>query len=293
MQAKILPVFILCLCASWTLAELCCASQESDRMSEKENYFIKLIGTREGWPENMTDDEARIMGEHFLYLKNLVLQKKVITAGPVMDPVFGLIILQVDSEEEAREIMENEPSVVQGVHTYEMQPMHLSLLADNYSSEKYAKKPTDRVIHHEAVVEASLDKVWKTWTTTEGVKTFFSPHARIDLRIGGPFEIYFDTGQPYGSRGSEGCVILSYLPKKMLSFSWNAPPSLGEMRDRKTHAVLFFEPLDSARVKVSFDHYGWGEGERWDEVYEYFDRAWTYVFGNFEKRFKEGPLKWE
>ena len=269
------------------------AAEGSENMSEKKDYFVRLIGTREGWPNNMTDDEDRIMGEHFVFLKTLVLEKKVVAAGPVMDPTVGLIILRADSEEEAREIMENEPSVVQGLHTYELQPMHLSLLVDNYSSEKYAENPANRMIHREAVIEASLDKVWKTWTTTEGVNTFFSPHAKIDLRIGGPFEIYFDTSQPYGSRGSEGCVILSYLPKKMLSFSWNAPPSLGEMRDRKTHAVLLFDQLGSGRVKVSFDHFGWGEGEKWDEVYEYFDRAWTYVFGNFEKRFKEGPLKWE
>ncbi|MBD3218024.1 MAG: hypothetical protein GF310_07075, partial [candidate division Zixibacteria bacterium] len=70
-------------------------------MSQKEHYFVKLLGTREGWPQNMSDEETRIMDEHFAYLRKLVLQKKVVAAGPVIDPVFGLIMLRVDSEEEA------------------------------------------------------------------------------------------------------------------------------------------------------------------------------------------------
>jgi uncharacterized protein YciI len=100
-------------------------------MNQKQHYFVRLLGTRAGWPDNMTADEERIMGEHFVYLKNLVAAKKVVMAGPVMNPTFGLIVLQVESEAEAREIMAREPSVTQGVHTYEMQPLVLSLLMEH------------------------------------------------------------------------------------------------------------------------------------------------------------------
>lgn len=100
-------------------------------MSKRQHYFVRLLGMRPGWPENMTADEERIMGEHFLYLKNLVTEQKVVMAGPVWNPTFGLMILQVESEAEAREIMAHEPSVTQGVHTYEMQSMVLSLLMKN------------------------------------------------------------------------------------------------------------------------------------------------------------------
>lgn len=257
-------------------------------MPKREHYFVRLIGTRPGWPENMTDEESRIMGEHFIYLKNLVAQKKVIAAGPVMDPTFGLIILQVDSRDEAIEIMKNEPSIMQGVHTYEIQPMTLSLLAENISPDKFVANPGNRVIHREAVVPATIDEVWSAWTTTEGVHSFFSTNAKVELRIGGPYEIYFDMSANPGFRGSEGCIVLSYLPKKMLSFSWNAPPALGEIRNRRTHAVLMFNEVKPGSTKVTFDHIGWGTGPEWDEVYDYFDRAWTYVFTNFEKSFRDG-----
>ena len=47
----------------------------------------------------------------------------------------------------------------------------------------------------------------------------------MDLRIGGPFELYFGGPDvPHDQRGSNGCQVLTYVPGEMLSFTWNAPP---------------------------------------------------------------------
>lgn len=100
-------------------------------MSTKLHYFVRLLGKRPGWPADMTPDEKEIMAEHFEYLKQLVAEKKVVVAGPVWKPTFGLMILRVDSETEARKIMAEEPSVRKRHHSYEMQEMVLSLLMPN------------------------------------------------------------------------------------------------------------------------------------------------------------------
>ncbi len=97
-------------------------------MERKLHFFVRLLGRRPDWPEGMTSEEEEIMGEHFNYLKDLVAEKRLVVAGPVMNPTFGLIILRVESEHEARSIMDKEPSVVKRLHNYEMQPMTLSLL---------------------------------------------------------------------------------------------------------------------------------------------------------------------
>ncbi len=47
-------------------------------------------------------------------------------------------------------------------------------------------------------VKAPVDAVCDAWTTTEGVKTFFAPDARVEPRPGGPFEIFFN---PYAKPG--------------------------------------------------------------------------------------------
>ncbi len=254
-------------------------------MERPEQYLVELIGTRPTWPDDVTPEELKIMSKHFQYLKRLTHDKKVITAGPVFDFKFGLIILQVASEQEAHEIMDTEPSVVAGLHTYKMSKMNVSLLCDYTPPYRFVTEPTDKAVVKEVTVTASLDDVWKAWTTTEGVKSFFSPNARVDLRVGGPYEIYFDMSAPYGSRGSEFCRVLSYLPKKMLSFEWNAPPSFGDLRGTHTIVAMQFEPLPDNKVKVTLTHHGWGEGEDWQAVYDYFDKAWGSVMSSFEKTF--------
>lgn len=283
---------LICMAVVALAASLVQADDGGSEMAQTYDYFVKLTGTREGWPENMTPDEERIMSEHYQYLLDLVAKKKIFLAGPVLDPVFGLIVLRASTEQEAREIMDNEPSVVQGVHTYELHPMRVSLLVDHVSKNRYVENPGDRMIRKEVTVPTTLESAWEAWTTTDGVKTFFSSSAHVELRPGGPFEIYFNAEAPAGSQGSEDCQILSFLPMQVLSFEWNAPPQFGELRDKRTQVVLLFDRIDSGHVKVTFTQLGWGDGEKWDELYVYFDRAWSYVLGNFKKRFAEGPVDW-
>jgi len=240
----------------------------------------------------MTPGEERIMTDHYFYLKELTAKKKVITAGPVFDPVFGLIILQTESEEEARSIMDNEPSVVQGVHTYKISPMRVSLLIDHLAPERYPLEISDKILVKEELIDAPVDSVWEAWTTPGGARTFFSADNKIELRPGGPYEIYFNHEAACGQRGSEGCRILSYLPKEMLSFEWNAPPDFGPLRNQHTQITVRFESPASGQTRVILTQTGWGVGENWDRLYDYFERAWSYVLGNLKKRFADGPLDW-
>ncbi len=260
---------------------------------ETKQYLVRLLGTRADWLNDMTEDEQKIMEDHFNYFKDLVKKEKCLMAGPCKDPVFGLVILDVASEAEAKEIMDSEPSVIGGIHTYDMNPFHLSLMSDYTPKDRYPEKIADLALTKEVTVKASITDVWNAWTTTEGVNSFFSPNAKVELRVGGSYEIYFLTDQPYGGRGSEYCKILSYLPNKMLSFDWNAPPHFGKLRFIHTRVIVTFEDLHDGNVKVTMSHVGFGEGEDWFKVYEYFDQAWGYVMTNFEKLYAEGkePFK--
>lgn len=130
-----------------------------------------------------------------------------------------------------------------------------------------------RVIREEAVVGACVEEVWNAWVTEEGVKSFLAPACSIDVRVDGPYEILFDPGTEPGQRGAEGVRILAFEPKKMLSFTWNAPPELPEVRKQWTHVVIRFEELPGDRTKLTLTHDGWGEGKEWDEAFAYFTRA--------------------
>lgn len=141
-------------------------------------------------------------------------------------------------------------------------------------------EPTDRQIVEARVVEASPGVCWDMWTTSEGVGSFLTENNKVELRIGGPYEVYFAMQLPEGQRGSEGCKILSYLPQRMLSFEWNAPPTFPEIRGKHTRVVVMFEEVDGG-TRVELTHLGFGSSEQWGRVHEYFTKAWPRVMDSF------------
>jgi uncharacterized protein YndB with AHSA1/START domain len=155
--------------------------------------------------------------------------------------------------------------------------------AQNSENDKSNVQPTmkitDKRIVKSATVKCQIDTAWWKWTTHEGLLTFFGADNKIELLPGGAFEIYFNTEAPQGLRGSEGCKVLSYLPKQMLSFSWNAPPSLMEARESGyyTWVVVNFKSVSGSETEITLNHLGWPEGIMWEAVYNYFDKAWGTV----------------
>lgn len=156
---------------------------------------------------------------------------------------------------------------------------------------------SERAVRKEVQVSAAVEKVWKAWTTDDGVVTFFAPKARIELTVGGSYELYFDLEAPKGSKGGEGCRVLSFLPTEMLSFEWNAPPEFPNVRkeqmQKHTWVVVQFYPVGRNQTKVRLTHLGWKEGEEWEKVFQYFMRAWDIVLGRLEHVFTaRKPIDW-
>ena len=142
-------------------------------------------------------------------------------------------------------------------------------------------------------MEATPQEVWRAWTTVEGVKTFFAPDALIELRLNGKYEILFDLDQPEGRRGSEGSKILSYAPESMLSFSWGAPPNFAESRAELAQwVVLYFLQVGDRRTLVRLLEFGWKDSEEGEQVYGYFDKAWSSVLSSLAQSFVKGPVDW-
>lgn len=142
---------------------------------------------------------------------------------------------------------------------------------------------SDQFIFKTAVVGLPIEAVWQMWTTHQGLKSFIGYDNNICMLPGGAYEIYFNKEANAGEKGSETCKVLSYLPHKMLSFSWNAPPEYPYVRNNpyKTWVVLAFETTAEGLTKVELYHLGWPIGEAWDEVYHYFDVAWGKVMVRF------------
>jgi uncharacterized protein YndB with AHSA1/START domain len=134
-----------------------------------------------------------------------------------------------------------------------------------------------RSIAKEIVVGAGADEVWAAWTSSDGIAAWWNPPiTRIDLRIGGPFELLFSVDEPEGLRGSEGCKYLAYVPGEMVAFTWNAPPHLA-LRATHTWVVITFTRLGDTATGVRLVHTGFLEGPDWTAYSDYFDDAWDRV----------------
>lgn len=93
-------------------------------------YQLKLIPTLLD-ESNWTEKENEIVQQHFKALQNLQIEGKLIMAGRTlnMDPTgFGIVILELESEEEAQTLMENDPAVKEGIMRATLYPYHVALI---------------------------------------------------------------------------------------------------------------------------------------------------------------------
>lgn len=95
------------------------------------SFFIKIQPVR---PEMLfigsTSEEEQIITGHFAYLKDLTDAGVVLLAGRTLntDPSsFGIVIFTASSEQEARQVMHNDPAVKQRVMRAELNPFRIAL----------------------------------------------------------------------------------------------------------------------------------------------------------------------
>jgi uncharacterized protein YndB with AHSA1/START domain len=149
-----------------------------------------------------------------------------------------------------------------------------------------------KAVHKELIVDAQPESVYAAWTTPEGITSFFGPACNVKLETNGPYEILFFPDAEEGFRGAEGCNVLAYQPSRMLSFTWSAPPQFPEIRRQRTAVIVRFHPIVGGGTRITLDHIGWGVGSDWDNVFEYFTKAWDVVLFRLKVRFDEGPIEW-
>jgi uncharacterized protein YciI len=94
----------------------------------KQNYFVKLISPRTTFPQDITEEERLLMVAHSRYFDEQFAAGRLLLYGPVMatSGAFGLAVLEVEGEAEARRFGEGDPSVIAGLNRFEICPMRVS-----------------------------------------------------------------------------------------------------------------------------------------------------------------------
>ncbi len=90
---------------------------------EKQFYAVYLNPSRSDFATTMSESEKAIMMQHVAYWMEMLRQGKVYAFGPVIDPkeIYGLGIVVVESEQELKNIIANDPAGK--INKYEYFPM--------------------------------------------------------------------------------------------------------------------------------------------------------------------------
>ncbi len=151
-----------------------------------------------------------------------------------------------------------------------------------------------KIIHFQLDLDAPIQAVYDAWTTEAGLISFFAPAVNLDFRPGSAYEIFFNPENPPGSRGAEGMIVMAFDAPTFLAFTWNAPPTLPDVRDHLSHVTIRLEALNENKTRLNFKEDGFGEGGQWEERVDYFLGAWgEVVLPRLALRFAEGPVDWE
>jgi uncharacterized protein YndB with AHSA1/START domain len=143
----------------------------------------------------------------------------------------------------------------------------------------------DKVLVLEVTVPAPLNAVWEAFTTSEGLSTWLTPGAVVELKEGGEWTAHF----PGGSTG--GGTILSFVPEKELVLSAMAPDKFPTVRVTRTKARFQFEAAGNSTI-VRLTQTGWKDGEEWVKAYEYLTVGNAQLLATLHHRFVNGPIDW-
>jgi uncharacterized protein len=79
-------------------------------------FFCRLLPPRPTFAQDMSAAEAQAMQEHAVYWRDCMAKGQVVAFGLVADPAaaFGIVILEVADEGEARRLTANDPAVRSG-----------------------------------------------------------------------------------------------------------------------------------------------------------------------------------
>jgi uncharacterized protein YndB with AHSA1/START domain len=159
--------------------------------------------------------------------------------------------------------------------------------AEGPSSVSVAKDPIPhKSLKLEVSVPATLDAVWNAFSTSEGLSTWLTPGAVVDLRQGGEWTAHF----PGGKTG--GGTILSFIPKREMVMSAMAPEWFPTVRAERTTATFRFVPKGPGSTLVQLEQTGWKEGAEWYKAYDYLAQGNAQLLDTLRRRFVDGPLDW-
>jgi uncharacterized protein YndB with AHSA1/START domain len=143
-----------------------------------------------------------------------------------------------------------------------------------------------KTLRFDVDVPASSEAVWLALSTTEGMKAWIAPDARVDLREGGEWLALFPGGAPGGGK------ILSFTRPNTIVIHAMAPETFPEVRAIGTTVTFALSRCGGQCTHVNLTQTGWLAGKQWDDAFDYLAHGNADLLEQLRRRFVAGPIDW-
>ncbi len=127
-------------------------------------------------------------------------------------------------------------------------------------------------------IDASVDDIWKAFTTTEGLKSWVAPLADIDFRVGGKWRANYNKDGKLGDEKTIENTILCYDPKRMISLKATGFPEGFKFADaaKETWSIFYFTPLSKTKTRITIVGLGYNDSDQSKKMRAFFKPANKY-----------------
>ena len=134
----------------------------------------------------------------------------------------------------------------------------------------------DVFLLQETVLNATIDKVWQAYTTSEGWQGWVAPVAEVDFKIGGAIRTNYRENAQITDDDTNELTIVNYVPKRFLTLqakvSKNWPQILKDQEARLFNLIQF-ERIDKNKTKVTSIGIGYTNAKEMKDLLNFFVKA--------------------
>lgn len=143
----------------------------------------------------------------------------------------------------------------------------------------------ERSLVQETIIDAPVARVWAAFTDEVEAQAWIAPKTRFDIRVGGEMRTSYNPESTLDDEHTIVNKVLSLEPERMLSIQNVQAPKGFPHADlfAKTWSVVYFESLGPNRTKLRSVGLGYGDGPEWDQIYTFFDKGNSYLYGELKK----------
>ncbi|MEQ8244073.1 SRPBCC domain-containing protein [Fulvivirga sp.] len=129
------------------------------------------------------------------------------------------------------------------------------------------------MLKQEILINASIEKVWNAYTTTEGWKAWVTPIVEIDFKINGTIKSHYDSTATIGDKGTIVNHVLNYIPYKLITMQAELNENFPEFmigEEKNLYSIVEFEKLGENQTKLTIYGIGYKNEQQWIDLLKFF-----------------------